>query len=361
MQRGASTELSKDGVSPLAIACSMGKIEIAKLLLDSGVELNISSTLYGDKYASPLHASVYYQRLKAVEFLIEQGADLELRGHRNRRPLEIAIECENMDITRVLVNAGTILPAPSEPGYQSFIDAFGYCGKGEVIKYLVESTSHSAYLSHYGYTPLYLEIISGDIKNVMNLLEAGESVNQFNQWEQTPLMIAASLGQKNILSLLLEWKAEIDVCDEFHYGALTWAGIMGDQEDLVQLLLQAGADPNLYDDNGSVLTKLAARGAWKSVKILLQFGAHPGMESEWENSILIEACLQGKLDVVKQLFALDKGVDPYYGPHPLEAALKNNHFELADYLLHHDIWKKYRIGKWATGYRNHVRTQSLRV
>lgn len=348
LQQGVSTAASKEGILPFGLACKLGFSDIARLLIQNNAVGVSPSPASRTLLAGYLQMAVDNHHSEIAECLIELGADLEFRNTQNKRALERAIETDNIDLTRLLVEQGTLLPAPWEPCYSVFLNAIDYCGNGKLVKYLTESTPHREFLSHYGYSGLFLAVIADDTKQIQNLLAAGECVNQLNQWEQTPLMIAASLGHKDSLNILLEWKAETDICDRFHYGALTWAAIMGDQEDVVTLLLQAGADPNLFDEyGGSLLTKLAANGAWKSVRILLQTDANIMAESEWENSVLVEACIQGQLDIVKSVFDREKRYQPRYGSLPLDITLQKHEWEIVDYFLGQPIWKQNSTGEWS--------------
>ncbi len=55
------------------------KYEIAKIFLARGLDVN-GVNHYGDKNATPLQAAVVYNDVPRVEFLLEQGADLQIRG-----------------------------------------------------------------------------------------------------------------------------------------------------------------------------------------------------------------------------------------------------------------------------------------
>lgn len=62
--------------SPLQIATFRGHIEIARMLISGGAELNLTRGIHQcSLYAGPLHAAVYAGQIDMVELLLQSGAD----------------------------------------------------------------------------------------------------------------------------------------------------------------------------------------------------------------------------------------------------------------------------------------------
>mmetsp|Transcript_34805 Transcript_34805/g.75895 ORF Transcript_34805/g.75895 Transcript_34805/m.75895 type:complete len:228 (-) Transcript_34805:86-769(-) len=72
------------------------------------------------------------------------------------------------------------------------------------------------------------------------------------------IMLAALRGHRDIVQILLDKKAEVNVKDETGETPLMKASAAGHQ-DVVQLLLEAQADPNALDCNDMSAIKKAAR------------------------------------------------------------------------------------------------------
>ncbi len=58
---------------------SPGKYEMANTFISKGLDIN-GINHYSDKDVTPLHASVLYNDVERVKFLIEHGADIEIRS-----------------------------------------------------------------------------------------------------------------------------------------------------------------------------------------------------------------------------------------------------------------------------------------
>jgi hypothetical protein len=64
------------GSSPLITACLFGKTDMAKLLIDAGVELNFQN----NDGSTPLHTAAFFCRLEIVQLLLAKGANKTLKN-----------------------------------------------------------------------------------------------------------------------------------------------------------------------------------------------------------------------------------------------------------------------------------------
>jgi len=77
--------------TPLHIAADRGNVEIAKVLLEHGADINVRNNKRGD---TPLHRAVAKGNVEMVKFLLKQGADVHARNRYDDPPIQIAIEDE---------------------------------------------------------------------------------------------------------------------------------------------------------------------------------------------------------------------------------------------------------------------------
>jgi ankyrin repeat protein len=103
-------------------------------------------------------------------------------------------------------------------------------------------------------------------------LDRGADVNTRNDFGETPLMNAASLGYFKMCELLLKRGADLEVRATSEETAISKAAQSGERSVLMMLLdlLPAGADINAYfddiiaditlKDGGEIAKLLAARG-----------------------------------------------------------------------------------------------------
>lgn len=75
------------GSTPIITATTFGKTEIAKLLIDSGVDLSIAN----NDGSTPLHSAAFFCRLEIVQLLLDANADKSLRNKFGATPREIVM------------------------------------------------------------------------------------------------------------------------------------------------------------------------------------------------------------------------------------------------------------------------------
>ena len=92
---------SKDGSTPLLIAISLDKFDIAKYLIEQGADINIT-----DKNGlSPLHLAAASDDLELVKLLVRKGANLIKKTNNGNRPLALSVnDSKNNEIIRYLYN-----------------------------------------------------------------------------------------------------------------------------------------------------------------------------------------------------------------------------------------------------------------
>lgn len=93
--------------TPLHYAAWTGRLEIAQLLLDTGAHIDAED--YEKK--SPLFWVVQkgqQNRATMAKFLLEQGADPNRSDDRRWTPLHVAANLENIDLCRILLDAGAL-------------------------------------------------------------------------------------------------------------------------------------------------------------------------------------------------------------------------------------------------------------
>lgn len=114
-------------------------------------------------------------------------------------------------------------------------------------------------------------------KNVVSaFLDAGMEVNTSRNTDGWTALTAASFYKKTeLVKLLLEKQANVNLQDRYGRTPLMYAAAM-DNEEIVTLLLHAGADPNIQDHYGrTALMEAYSKNAAKIAETLKNSGADP--------------------------------------------------------------------------------------
>ena len=72
------------GSTPLIIAATFGKTEIAKALINAGADLNLTS----NDGSTPLHTAAFFCRTEIVKALLEKGANKNIKNSYGSTPRE---------------------------------------------------------------------------------------------------------------------------------------------------------------------------------------------------------------------------------------------------------------------------------
>ena len=113
----------------------------------------------------------------------------------------------------------------------------------------------------------------GDIEATKQFLGDGYNVNAKNEQNRTPLHIAAWLGHREIVSLLITKGAIIDARDNDNYTPLHKAAY--EHKEILKLLIDNGADIKAKSRNGyTPLHNASLRGHNDNVELLIANGAN---------------------------------------------------------------------------------------
>ncbi|MGE0207467.1 MAG: ankyrin repeat domain-containing protein, partial [Candidatus Babeliales bacterium] len=136
---------------------------------------------------------------------------------------------------------------------------------------------------------LFDAMVDNDIPKVQSILAQGVAINQ-GERDQTPLMYAAYWGKTEIVKLLLVHNPEINKQDDSGCNALLLALKSLYKQEIIEMLLDAGADVNMPDKDGMTPFLQAASSSDLSlIKLMLKKGAHVHSQSNDGTTALIYA------------------------------------------------------------------------
>lgn len=92
-------QISKEGFSPLILAAYTGSFELVQLLVSRGAAVNHTSAM-----GTALMAAIVKNHVAVVQFLLEQGAEVNVWDDRGTTPLIYAVQFKNHEILKLLLN-----------------------------------------------------------------------------------------------------------------------------------------------------------------------------------------------------------------------------------------------------------------
>jgi ankyrin repeat protein len=293
--------ISPTALAPLHLATIQVNLEMAKLLIAKGANVN-SKDGYG---LTPLMHAIATQDDKLTKLLLENGADVnvwvdkvasagvcrDLESDKHNWQL-----CENIksEMRQVFLNAtrsgGPVVLAAAQ-------------GNLLLVRQLIEkgATVKSA---------LFGAVLSANIDLINLLIEHGADVNEQNSSGETPLLKAAKTRSPNlwqpIASLLISSGAQINHSDQNGSTFLMQAASRGDLP-FMNSLLSLGADVNARTKRG--YTPLHFTQDAKIASRLISAGAIVDARTADGWTSLRVAISGGRLDVAAELIRLGAAVN----------------------------------------------------
>lgn len=275
-----------------------------------------------------------------LQELLHQGFPVDQRGgSMDETALVVAARRGNLEIVKILLNAGADINAKTKYGDTSLTAATHFCHP-YIAEYLIEQGADvNAKNDGFGSTPLMLASECNDLEIVKTLIKKGAKIDEKNKSGGTSLMAASAKGHGEIVQSLIRLGADVNLTESRGNDALQYAVYRG-HLSVVKALLENGAMPNRKNQSGMLPLHVAIYQNNSSIaKLLLSMGANPNITAlldpkiagtmqkagtlqendlnrdaidkiksgQVEISSLMYATQQGNMEIVKELLA--KGAD----------------------------------------------------
>jgi len=365
-------------------AAQSGDLAQVKELLKENPDLVLSKDTPG---WTALHYAAYYGRKDVAELLLNKNADVNTKDNQGLTPLHLAAKEGHKDTAEVLLtnkadvnakdnNGHTALHFAAIYGYKDVIDLLlaskaaldnihdaAAVGALEAVKLLLgQNPDLVMSKDSEGKTPLHYAVLNGHKDVVELLLNYKADINVKDKDGYTPLYEAAKGGHKEVAELLLTKKADVNAKDNKGYSPLHEA-VVADDKSVVELLLLNKADVNAIDTNNrQTPLHLAAWNGRKNVaQLLLAHNADMNAKNQYgetplDMALSLAAPGGRHLDVAELLLPSKVDIDTVIasGKTRLMIAAENGDNDLVDLLVTHMANKtiKSSDGKTALDYAN---------
>ncbi|MBA3815904.1 MAG: ankyrin repeat domain-containing protein [Parachlamydiaceae bacterium] len=204
-KRGADANGIWETQNILHCACEKGNVEIVRELLENGAGIDSKSWRMSD---TPLHRACIFGHAEVVKYLITQKATINIRSKNcGMTPLEYAITSDSLKCCELLIRAGALVN-DENIFYGRTTPLKEACSKlnYDMVKLLLDSGAEPK---------VNLSTVVNSPKILQLLLNKGASVNSYAFFDdQSPLFAAATWGRVESVIILLAAGADPKVIDD---------------------------------------------------------------------------------------------------------------------------------------------------
>jgi ankyrin repeat protein len=260
--------------------------------------------------------SCYLGNFEGVSRAISSGASVEVHDSSNGyTPLIWASFGGHIDIMSSLIEKGASTDSLCSNGLKTPLLAAAFSGKASAVELLLHEGALVNLDNSRGDTALILASYAGNTDTVEALLRVKKNTININaqnlQNRHTALHLAAFNGNEDIINMLVDAGAALNIQDAAGLSPLMLAAVQGNEGAVKTLSKRDGANLELRDaKSGSTALMLAAEsGDMECLHALLDAGADIETTSNAGQTSLMRAAVRGNVAVVKALLIAGAAVD----------------------------------------------------
>lgn len=291
---GSHAVADRYGRTPLIVHAQAGRFDAVEALLAAGADPKV---IDGDGQGALFDAAMN-GHTRVVARLLDAKVPVDQRNTNGATPALAAAGNGHVETLKLLASHGADLKASAGEGI-GLLGASAQENHINVVAWLVKQVSPTLVCHPLG-TALHVAAYQGHRALIPLLVASGAKVDQEHQ-TLTPLLLAVSQGQFDVVKALLEAGANPNFGGAKGAPPLSMAALVGDVQ-VVELLLARGAKLNATNPQGGTALRAAAdAGKTEVVRLLLARGAKFDSADAFGKRPIDYAREKGHLEIVKLL------------------------------------------------------------
>ena len=258
IQANADVNVLVNDWTPLMIASRVGNSRVAELLIEVKTDLNVRN-----KHGTTcLMIACTYGHSQLSETLLNFKADSKILNNNSQTAFTLATCSGNIDLVKMLLHK----TQPSQNEIEKGLIQACYEGHTSMISFLVKQLPQLTNTQK----ELLFACKDGDVGSVVKqVVECQVDPNTSLVCGLTPLMVALSCGHVDVVDLLIQTGADINIKENvWGMNSLFFAS----SDALLDMLLENGADPNFIVNNLTLLDIANYKSQSTVSDLLVQYG-----------------------------------------------------------------------------------------
>jgi ankyrin repeat protein len=277
---GANPHCGSTTTTALGLAAERGEVEIIQMLLPRGVDVNAP---VGQDGWTALLSAIHHGHRSVVQLLVTAGANVNIWS-RGETPILLAAKCEEREIYQYL--------------YPLVNTAIRLCADRDGEQ-LLQATHKRRIRQQNRPVEKFIEMATmGNVDEVNRAIDIGIEVDELGAQGHTALMAAAYHGHRSIVNILLSAGADPNLLsDDEGLGKAGMTALMmaagsffaSNRQHVVQLLIAGGADINQRGVGGKTAifyAALAGSGYLDCVETAIAAGADLDLQDDAGHTVL---------------------------------------------------------------------------
>lgn len=250
-----------NGMTPLHLAVYRNKEQLIDFLLENGANVNLKAN--NNYQATALQLAVFAKNQSIIQKILKKNPDLYIKDAQGADVIFYAISLNQLEIVKIFLNhIGQI--KNSGDAWEDLYLHQACRSNPEMVQMLIKSGADINKKSESGETPLMFSLYADSLDAFKLLISAGADVHQKNNIGKNALFIACESNKIEAFKTLLKLKSETDVVDQNGQTPLIIASIKGYQE-IVTLLIENKAKIEHKDQHSMTAYDYAVK--YKNLKI----------------------------------------------------------------------------------------------